>query len=128
MTSASQHGRDDLAAEPVRDAAGGGSLDALRAELATVSAENERLRRQVDELTFEGRHSQLVHRDHAIGITAELETMRERYSIAQAQLRRSRDKAARLQKVVTEMRASTTWRIGCLVVRPLARLRGRSRS
>lgn len=124
----SQSGRDDLAAGPVDSAADSGSLDALRGTVTTMSAENERLRQRIDELTFERRHAEMVHRDHAIGLTAELETLRERYVIAQTQLRRARDKAARLQKVVSEMRASTTWRLGRRLIGPFARLRGRSQS
>ncbi|MFC5675854.1 hypothetical protein [Aeromicrobium endophyticum] len=126
----SQSGGDGLTTEssPRTADAAHMSVEELRTAWVSVSDENDRLRQQVDDLRVEQRHAALVHRDHAIGITAELETLRERHAMAQTQLRKARDKATRLQKSVTDMRASMSWRLGRRLVRPFARLRGRSRS
>lgn len=128
LMSVSQSGGRDHVAQSPNEPADSASLAALRTVVASVSEENQQLREQVRSLELERRHAALIHRDHVLGITSELETLRERHTSTQRQLRRSRDKANRLQKSVQEMRSSSTWRIGRMLVAPFARLRGSSPS
>lgn len=102
------------------------AVAAMREVLASLSEENEQLREQITDLEMKRRHVALVHRDHVLGITSELETLRERMTSSQLQLRRSREKATALQTSVKDMRASATWRLGRLLLAPLSRLRGSS--
>ena len=76
------------------------------------------------------RHRLLTSRDHAIGAEAEAATWREKFRTAEQELLHARHDLAvasnaldNLDKHVKEIRASTTWRIGSLFVRPLTRLR-----
>jgi hypothetical protein len=115
-------------ATPHDEHADDATLAALRGVIATVSAENDQLREQVRVLELDRRHIALVHRDHVLGLNSELETSRERLARTQRQLSRSRAKVGHLQKIVADMRSSTTWRLGRMVVAPLSRLRGSSSS
>lgn len=110
--------------EPVDDE----SLAALRGVLSAVSEENVALREQLRALELDRRHTALVHRDYVLGLNFELETLRERMASTQLTLRRSRLKVKGLQKKIADMRASSTWRIGRMIVSPIARLRGKSSS
>lgn len=128
LMALSQSGDDHPLSTPPDASPDGGASAALHAAIASLTEENETLRQQVRALELEGRHVALVHRDHVLGINAELETIRERWGIAQRSMRRARAKSAQLQKDLTAMRQSTTWRVGRRVVAPMARLRGSSKS
>lgn len=97
----------------------------LQAVVDSLLATNEQLRDQIEQLDRQRRHEALTQRDHAIGLTAELEVMRDRVGSTQAAQKLAMTKVRRLRKQVASMEASTTWRIGRLFVAPLARLRGR---
>jgi SAM-dependent methyltransferase len=99
--------------------------DASDAVIEALTTTNAALQQRISELELELRHSALVHRDHAIGLMTTAETFRTRHEMAQSSLRRARTKITRLQKRNAEMRASLTWRIGSLFVRPISRLRRR---
>lgn len=101
------------------------SAESFDAVVEALSATNAALQQRVRELELEARHAALVHRDHAIGLSATAEKLRTRHEMAQTALRRTRDKLERAQNRNTAMRASTTWRIGSFFVRPFSRLRGR---
>jgi hypothetical protein len=98
---------------------------ALQDVVDSLLATNEELRRQLEELDRQRRHDALTQRDHAIGITAEMEVLRDRIGSAQSAQKLAMVKVRRLRKRVASMEASATWRIGRMVVGPLARLRGR---
>lgn len=97
----------------------------LQAVVDSLLETNEQLRNQIQQLDLQRRHDALTQRDHAIGITAELEVMRDRVGAAQAAQKLAMVKVRRLRKRVASMEASSTWRIGRLFVAPWARLRGR---
>lgn len=97
----------------------------LQAVVDSLLATNEQLRAQLEQLDRERRHDALTQRDHVIGMTAELEVMRDRVGRSQAAQKLAMTKVRRLRKQVADMQASTTWRIGRWFVAPLARLRGR---
>lgn len=104
------------------------SMAAMRSMLAAADDENEVLREKIRALELEKRHLTLVQRDHVLGLTAELEMLRDRWTRSREGQRRSREKAAQLQKTVTSMRRSRTWRVGRMIMAPFARLRGSSSS
>lgn len=114
-------------AEPTGSDDRNGATDssALQAVVDSLLAANEQLRRQLEELDRQRRHDALTQRDHSIGITAELEVMRDRVGSAQAAQKLAMTKVRRLRKRVASMEASTTWRIGRMFVGPWSRLRGR---
>lgn len=128
LMSVSQSGGSQEASASPTDPVDDDSLAALRGVLAAVSDENDLLREHVQSLELDRRHMTLVHRDHVLGLNAELEILRERMASTQMSLRRSKLKATRLQKKVADMRASSTWRIGRMFIAPIARLRGSSSS
>jgi SAM-dependent methyltransferase len=113
-----EHTRDDVRPEDE-------SSSALQVVVDSLLETNETLRREIEELHRIRRHEALTQRDHAIGITAELEVLRDRVGSAQAAQKLAMVKVRRLREDVADMRGSTTWRIGRLFVAPLARLRGR---
>nr|WP_244633186.1 class I SAM-dependent methyltransferase [Aeromicrobium sp. CFBP 8757] len=110
-----------LAADPTVD----DDAPSLQAVVDSLLAVNEQLRTQLEELERQRRHDALTQRDHVIGVTAELEVMRDRVTRAQAGQKLAMTKVRRLRKQVADMQASLTWRVGRRVVRPLARLKGR---
>ena len=101
------------------------SQESFTSVVEALSTANAALQLQVRDLELELRHAALIHRDHAIGLMATAEKLRQRHEISQSSLRRARDKATRLQKRNAAMRASATWRIGSFFVRPLTFLRRR---
>lgn len=101
------------------------SQESFTSVVEALSTANAALQRRVRDLELELRHAALIHRDHAIGLMATAEKLRQRHEISQSSLRRARTKATRLQKRNAAMRASATWRIGSFFVRPLKFLRRR---
>lgn len=97
----------------------------LQAVVDSLLETNQQLRDQIQQLDRQRRHDALTQRDHSIGITAELEVMRDRVGAAQASQKLAMVKVRRLRKRVASMEASATWRIGRIFVAPWARLRGR---
>jgi len=103
------------------------SVDTLRSLLAAVSEENEALREKIRVLEIAQRRADLAHRDHTVGLVAESEAVHDRLARAQRESKRHKDRAIKLQKQVTALKSSSTWRIGQLLVRPAAAIRGRAR-
>ncbi|MCD9196761.1 methyltransferase domain-containing protein [Aeromicrobium wangtongii] len=98
----------------------------LREVVESLSAANADLRAENEALRFEQRRMALTHRDHTVGLVAQLEALRDRLARAQRESRRHKERALRLQEQLTSVKASTSWRVGSQVVRPFAPL-GRKR-
>jgi uncharacterized protein YgbK (DUF1537 family) len=88
----------------------------------SLTAANADLRAQIEALQLEKRHLVLVHRDHAVGLVAEAEALKDRMERAHQQNRRHKARATRLEKRVKAIEASLSWRIGNAIVRPFAAL------
>ncbi|MBP2389231.1 methyltransferase [Aeromicrobium fastidiosum] len=101
------------------------SSEAFSTVVEALSSTNAALQQQVRDLELELRHAELIHRDHAIGLMATAEKLRDRHEMSQSSLRRARAKMSRLQKRNAAMKASATWRVGSFFVRPFNRLRRR---
>jgi hypothetical protein len=122
-------------------AARDGELAARDAEVAAKQAEIVALEKQLESMRLEARHTALLHRDHTMGLEAELVTARSQSAnlrgrldrantLAQRRLERSERLAktlAETRKVareramrIDEMRASTTWRVGRFFVKPFS--------
>jgi SAM-dependent methyltransferase len=128
LMALSRSGDNQPASTPQSPSGDAEESAALRALVASLTEENEALRERVRALELDARHVAMIHRDHVLGLDAELETIRERWRIAQQSLRRAKAKNTGLQKELTAMRQSTTWRVGRRVIAPIARLRGSSAS
>jgi len=100
----------------------------LRDVIDSLTAANADLRAEVQALRLEQRRTALVHRDHAVGLAAETEALREKLARVKRESRRHKDRALLLQEQVAAMKKSTTWRVGSRVVKPLASIGRKSRS
>lgn len=105
----------------------GGSDPSTAATLSVViddlAATNSDLRAEIEALKLQQRHATLVQRDHLIGLNSELEQLREQLNLQLRVTRRTKARATRLDKELRAVRASSTWRIGRILTRPLSLLR-----
>lgn len=99
------------------------SIEVLTEVVASLTAANTELRQQIEAMKIEQRRTALVHRDHAIGLTAEAELLKDRLRASQKRYRSAREQVTSLQTRLKEMRNSTSWRVGQRVVRPLSAAR-----
>lgn len=98
---------------------------ALADVINDLSATNSDLRAEIEQLRFQQRHMALVQRDHLIGLNSELEQLREQLLAQRRSTRRAKLRASKVEKELVAVRSSSTWRIGRILTRPLALLRGK---
>jgi hypothetical protein len=136
--STSEPAQADMTEEAAESATVKSELANMRAELDRSIAQVEMLELAIAKLRVEQQHTALEHRDHVVGLQAQLVTVRSQLRDAhinsrranarlkarnerlREQLDRARDLANSRATMIRAMRASRTWRVGSLFVRPFS--------
>lgn len=127
LMALSQSGDSRNASPDVAPPADPESVTVLHSMIASLGDENDTLRAHIRSLELQQRRAALVHRDHAMGLVAEAELVRDHLARVQRESRRHKERTVTLQKQIAAIKSSTTWRIGRLLIRPFAAITGKGR-